>query len=56
MMNKINIVIADDEELFRKGIRFLLERETNFNITYEAENGKELIDFYIKQKILQILF
>ncbi|WP_422894392.1 response regulator [Polaribacter sejongensis] len=45
MMNKINIIIADDEELFRKGIRFLLERENNFNITYEAENGKELIDF-----------
>ncbi|AUC21235.1 DNA-binding response regulator [Polaribacter sejongensis] len=44
-MNKINIIIADDEELFRKGIRFLLERENNFNITYEAENGKELIDF-----------
>ncbi|MGJ8760003.1 MAG: response regulator [Polaribacter sp.] len=45
MMNKINIIIADDEELFRKGIRFLLERENNFSITYEAENGKELIDF-----------
>ncbi|WP_218598150.1 response regulator transcription factor [Polaribacter sp. NJDZ03] len=44
-MQKINIIIADDEELFRKGIRFLLERETNFNITYEAENGKKLIDF-----------
>jgi DNA-binding NarL/FixJ family response regulator len=51
MMKKINIIIADDEELFRKGIRFLLERENNFNITYEAENGKELIDFlsYAKQ-------
>ena len=44
-MQKINIIIADDEELFRKGIRFLLERETNFNITYEAENGKKLIDY-----------
>ena len=44
-MKKINIAIADDEELFRKGMRFLLERETNFNITYEAENGKKLIGF-----------
>ncbi|MEO9570633.1 MAG: response regulator transcription factor [Polaribacter sp.] len=44
-MEKINIVIADDEELFRKGMRFLLEREPNFNITYEAENGKKLIEF-----------
>lgn len=45
MMKKINIIIADDEELFRKGIRFLLEREANLNISYEAENGKKLIEF-----------
>ncbi|PQJ69170.1 response regulator transcription factor [Polaribacter butkevichii] len=45
MMKKINIIIADDEELFRKGIRFLLEREENLTISYEAENGKKLIDF-----------
>ncbi|MCL7764791.1 response regulator transcription factor [Polaribacter sp. Z014] len=44
-MQKINIIIADDEELFRKGIRFLLEREPNFNISFEAENGKKLVDF-----------
>ncbi|KGL61990.1 response regulator transcription factor [Polaribacter sp. Hel1_85] len=47
-MKKINIVIADDEELFRKGIRFLLEREPNFNIIYEVENGKKLIDYISK--------
>ena len=44
-MKKINIVIADDEQLFRSGIRFLLERESNFNISFEAENGKKLIDY-----------
>jgi DNA-binding NarL/FixJ family response regulator len=44
-MKKINIAIADDEQLFRKGIRFLLEREESFNVLFEAENGKELIDF-----------
>jgi len=44
-MKKINIAIADDEELFRKGIRFLLEREVHFNISFEAENGKKLIGF-----------
>ena len=44
-MKKINIVIADDEQLFRSGIRFLLGREQNFNVIFEAENGKELIDF-----------
>lgn len=44
-MEKINIVIADDEQLFRSGIRFILEREPNFNISFEAENGKSLLDF-----------
>ncbi|APZ45989.1 DNA-binding response regulator [Polaribacter reichenbachii] len=51
-MKIINIVIADDEELFRKGIRFLLEKEFNFNIIYEAENGKDLINFIVNTKIV----
>jgi len=44
-MNKINIIIADDEQLFRDGMKFLLNREANFNILFEAENGKELVNF-----------
>ncbi|MES2746933.1 MAG: response regulator transcription factor [Bacteroidota bacterium] len=45
-MNKIiNILLADDEELFRKGIAFLLKREKNINIVFEASNGSELVNF-----------
>jgi len=44
MKTTIKIAIADDEQLFRKGILFLLEREANFNILFEAENGQELVD------------
>lgn len=44
MNNKIKIILADDEQLFRKGILFLLEREPNLEILFEAENGQELID------------
>ncbi|WP_435416484.1 response regulator [Polaribacter aestuariivivens] len=44
-MKIINIAIADDEQLFRSGIRFLLEREANINVIFEAENGEELINF-----------
>ena len=43
-MNTINIVIADHEQLFRSGIRVLLNKESNFNVIYEAENGKNLVD------------
>jgi len=48
MSKTIKIILADDEELFRKGILFLLEREKNFEVIFEASNGLELID-YLKQ-------
>lgn len=48
-MNKIiKIVIADDEELFRKGILFLLEREKNIDVVFEASNGVEVINYLQK--------
>ena len=44
MSDITKIFLADDEELFRKGIYFLLNREKNIEILFEASNGKELID------------
>lgn len=41
----IKIVLADDEELFRKGIYFLLQREPNIEVIFEAANGNQLMDF-----------
>ncbi|MFV8372368.1 response regulator [Flavobacterium sp. LB2P74] len=50
-MNKtIKIIVVDDEILFRKGICFLLGRETNIEIIFEASNGDELISFLQKNK------
>lgn len=50
-MNKsIKIILVDDEVLFRKGISFLLEREKNINVIFEASNGKELISFLNENK------
>ncbi len=48
MENKIKIILADDEELFRKGIYFLLQREPNFEIIFEASNGSELVEYLKK--------
>jgi DNA-binding NarL/FixJ family response regulator len=45
MDNIIKIVLADDEELFRKGIYFLLQREKNIEVVFEASNGAEIIDY-----------
>mgnify|MGYP000856966022 CR=1 FL=1 len=44
-MQKIKIILVDDEELFRKGIFFLLQREENIEIIFEASNGDELMNF-----------
>ncbi len=44
MTNKVKIAIADDEALFRKGICFLLAREENFEILFDANNGQELLE------------
>lgn len=50
-MNKtIKIILVDDEILFRKGISFLLGRETNIEIIFEASNGDELISFLQNNK------
>ena len=45
MSKLIKIVLADDEELFRKGILFLLQREADIEVQYEASNGQELVDY-----------
>ncbi|MCD0466542.1 response regulator transcription factor [Flavobacterium sp. ENC] len=43
MSGAIKIALVDDEILFRKGISFLLQREENIEIIFEASNGEELI-------------
>ncbi|MCO6173920.1 response regulator transcription factor [Flavobacterium sp. NRK F10] len=45
MDNIIKIILADDELLFRKGIAFLLEREPNFKVIYEASDGSDLVNY-----------
>ncbi len=52
MSNKIKILIADDELLFRKGISFLLDLETNIEIIFEASNGEEVISYLKENKTI----
>lgn len=52
MSRKIKIALADDEVLFRKGIGFMLQREPDFEIVFEANNGKELTDYTKDSKSL----
>jgi len=53
-MDKLNtpvkVVIADDHEMLRKGLRLLLEKQKEIEIIAEASNGSELIDVVEKLK------
>lgn len=40
----IRIGLADDEQLFREGIAFILGREPDFDVVFEAEDGQKLLD------------
>ncbi|AEH01116.1 response regulator transcription factor [Lacinutrix sp. 5H-3-7-4] len=43
MKNNIKIVLADDEQLFRQGLKAILENNKNIEVVFDAENGEELI-------------
>jgi DNA-binding NarL/FixJ family response regulator len=40
----MKIAIADDHQLFREGLRFILEGNKKYNVLFEAENGQVLLD------------
>jgi len=41
MENKISVVIVDDHQLFREGIKRILEMESNFEVVGIGSNGEE---------------
>jgi DNA-binding NarL/FixJ family response regulator len=43
---KIKVIIADDHNLFREGLKMLLNADDEIEVVAEACNGNELIDFY----------
>ena len=43
-MKPIKIAIADDHQLFREGLRFILETNSSFRVIIDASNGLELIN------------
>ncbi|MCF8352286.1 MAG: response regulator transcription factor, partial [Bacteroidales bacterium] len=40
----INIIIVDDHEIFRNGLKMVLNRLKYVNILAEASNGKEFLE------------
>lgn len=42
-MSKIRILVADDHGVVRKGLRFLLDRQTDMEVVGEASDGREVV-------------
>ena len=43
-MSIVKILLVDDQILFRKGLRSLLEGEEDIEVASEASNGQEAVD------------
>lgn len=43
-MEKYKIIIVDDHQLFRNGLRFILNEIQNVHVVGEASNGQEFLD------------
>ena len=44
MTTKILLALADDEALFRRGMRLILEDYPDIQVAFEAENGEDLLN------------
>ena len=49
-MNPTQIILADDHELVRDGIKSLLENESDFLVIDEASDGQEAVDIVSKKQ------
>jgi DNA-binding NarL/FixJ family response regulator len=52
--HKIRVIIADDHEIFRDGLRLMIQRQPHIELLAEAEDGKELIE-YTKQLLPDVV-
>ena len=43
-MDKIRILLVDDHTILREGLRSLLERQADFEVVAEAENGRQAVE------------
>jgi two-component system, NarL family, response regulator NreC len=48
-MTPVRIVLADDHTIMRRGLRLVLERQSDFAVVGEANNGREAVDMVIRE-------
>ena len=42
---KIQVAIVDDHQLFRNGLKFIIENEDDMEVSIEASNGKQFLNY-----------
>ncbi len=50
-MNKIRLLIADDHEMMREGLKSLLGKESSIEVVGEAENGEQTVEMARKSGV-----
>jgi two-component system response regulator DegU len=50
LMTTIKIVIVDDHQLFREGVKRILDFEDSFEVVAEGNDGSEVVELYEKHK------
>lgn len=43
-MSKIKVMVVDDHEIFRDGVKLVISQSENYNVVSDACNGKEFLD------------
>ena len=54
MSNKINVILVDDHEMVRLGLKSFLNLQGDVEVVGEAENGREGVDLVLKREILAL--
>lgn len=53
-MDKVKVLIADDHQIVRVGIRGMLSLEPDIHVVGDVENGQEVLDF-IKREVVEVI-
>ena len=49
-MEKINVLIADDHEIYRDGLKLMFNKQKEIKVIGEADNGVDLVELALKLK------
>lgn len=54
-MKKIKIALVDDHKLFRKGLMSILQQNEDFEVLFDAVNGREFLDHPLLNEVEVVL-